>query len=57
MPSFFIAKCKCGPVVAPFVGFPFESLYGLLEKPYTFLGPTWAINSPFLHIDFDKLKS
>ncbi len=45
-PSFFIAKCKWGPVVEPFVGLPFESLYGLLEKPYTFLGPTWAIKSP-----------
>ena len=39
-------KWRCGPVVAPFVGFPFESLYLLLGTPYTFFGPTVAITSP-----------
>ena len=43
MPSFFIVKCKCGPVVAPFVGIPLESLYGLFGMLYMFLGPTFAI--------------
>lgn len=46
MPSFFIVKCKWQPVVAPFVGIPLESLYGLLGTLYTFLGPTYPIGSP-----------
>lgn len=38
-----IPKCKCGPVVAPFVGFPVESVYLLPGTPYTYFGPTLPI--------------
>ena len=47
MPSFFMLKCKCGPVVAPFVGLPKESLYGLFGTLYTFFEPTFPIIVPF----------
>jgi hypothetical protein len=43
-----IPKCKWQPVVAPFVGLPFASLYGLFATSYTFLGPTLAISCPLL---------
>jgi len=46
LPFFFMPKCKWGPVVAPFVGLPLLSLYGLLITPYTFLGPTFAMIWP-----------
>ena len=39
-------KCRCGPVVAPFVGFPLLSLYLLFGTSYTFLGPTEPIICP-----------
>lgn len=42
-----MVKWQWQPVVEPFVGFPFLSLYGLLVIPYTFLGPTFPIISPF----------
>ena len=41
-----IPKCKCVPVVAPFVGFPKLSLYWFPGTPYTFFGPTFPITCP-----------
>jgi len=41
-----MVKCKCGPVVAPFVGLPEESLKGLLGTLNTLVGPTRPIICP-----------